>query len=64
MGRPKRIRDPVKLKIEIDRTLHRQLIERCGEQTVKEGRVKPLAELVREILGDAVAGKDKKSCTR
>ena len=60
MARPRRIRDPVRLKIEIERSLHRRLIERCGEQTVKEGRVKPLAEMVREILGDAVAGNDKK----
>lgn len=50
----------MRLKIEIERSLHRRLIERCGEQTVKEGRVKPLAEMVREILGDAVAGNDKK----
>ncbi len=60
MGRPRRIRDPVKLKVEIERTLHRRLIERCGKQTLKEGRVKPLAELVREILGDALAENDKK----
>lgn len=60
MGRPRRIRDPVKLKVEIERTLHRQLVERCGEQTVKDGRVKPLAELVRELLSDAIGESNKK----
>ena len=61
MSRPRQIRDPVKLRIEIDRTLHRRLVERCGQQTLRDGRVKPLAELVREILSEAVPENDKKN---
>lgn len=61
MPRPRQIRDPVRLRIEIDRSLHRRLIERCGKQTLRDGRVVPLAELVREILGEAVPENDKQN---
>jgi len=54
MPRPRQLIQPTKLRTEIDRSLHRRLVELCGQQTLQRGRVVPMSEMVREILGDAV----------
>ena len=54
MPRPRQLIQPTKLRTEIDRSLYRRLVELCGQQTLRRGRVVPMSEMVREILGDAV----------
>lgn len=47
--------NPIKLRVHVSKQLHQQLIQLCGLQTLEEGRLVTMSELLRDLLEEGVS---------